>query len=74
MCDSLGRGEELTLFLDMLSVSTRQGTGAVRLFPVDTLDQLVQIKGNAQFLDRVTIGIDDEVVAFLIEHPEFPFS
>jgi hypothetical protein len=42
----LGRGQELALLLDMLTVSTWQGTRAVGLFAVDTFYKLVQVKGD----------------------------
>lgn len=63
----LGRWQELALVFDEFSITD---SGRVRLLVLDTFDHLVQVERDRQFLSRVSVGIHNEEVTFLILGPE----
>lgn len=71
---SLGWWQELAFLFNMFSVASGKCTWAVRLLAVDALDELVQIEGDTELLNGVSVSIDYEVVAFLVQHPELALS
>lgn len=64
---SLGRRQEFALIFNILAVFDPRGR---RLFVVDSLDHLVKVEGHGQLLGRITIGVDDEMIALLIGRPD----
>ena len=72
--NSLGWRQELAFLFDMFPVASGKCSWAVRLLAVDALDELVQIEGDTELLNGIAVGIDNEVVAFLVQHPELSLS
>lgn len=66
MSHSLGWWQELAFLFNMFPITSWKSTWTVRLLAVDALDELVQIKGDTELLNGVAVGINDEMVAFLV--------
>ena len=67
MRDCLGRWQELALVLNELTIANSRG---VRLFVLDSLYHLVQVKGDRKLFSRITVGINNEEITFFILCPE----